>query len=372
MNARRWLITLCACVLVFAALAGYKFMQIKAAIAFGESFPEPSESVQALIVSSSPVHSHITTIGEVVAPEAMELRNELEGRVSAINMTSGGKVKKGDVLLQLDISEESARLNAARASANLTRLKLERMNKLLPSKAVSEDSVDQARAEHDIALASVGQWQATIDKKTLRAPFDAVVGLHDIEVGEYLEANSMLVMLLGTQDFVWVDFNLPLTQGRVALGDNVSVKIPGADGEGIEATVIASNPAVSAQSRNLRYRARVAAHPALLPNAVVNVEVPTGSSTLIQVPSPAVLRDEMGTYVFVLTPEDSGEGYRASRRAVTLGSEEGEITGITAGLAPGDRIATHGAFKLRHAMLAYVRERPAKPVAADADSARGE
>jgi len=363
MNARRWLITLCACVLVFVALAGYKFMQIKAAIAFGESFPEPSESVQALTVSSSQVQSFVSTIGEVVAPQAMELRNELEGRVSKVNMTSGGNVKEGEVLLQLDISEETARLSAARASANLAKLKLERMNKLLPSKAVSEDSVDQAKAEYDIAVATVGQLEATIAKKTLRAPFDAVVGLHDIEVGEYLEANSVLVTLLGTQDFVWVDFNLPLTQGRVALGDTVRIQVPRADTQQLEAKVIASNPVVSAQSRNLRYRAEVAAHPALLPNAVVNVEVPTGTRTQIQVPSPAVLRDEMGTYVFVLTPEDSSDGYRASRRGVTIGREEGEVVAIAEGLKPGDRIATHGAFKLRHGMLAYVRERPPQPAA---------
>lgn len=367
MTTRRWLITIFACLLVLAALGGYKFLQIKAAIAFGESFPEHSESVQALMVEESLGETYITTIGEIIAPRSLELRNELEGRVSAVNFESGSKVKSGDVMLQLDISEESARLKAAKASANLAKLKLERFETLLKNKTVSQENVDQAQAEFDIALATVNELQATIGKKTLKAPFDAVAGIHNIEAGEYLEANTAIVTLVGISDHLWVDFNLPLAQGSVAIGDPVKVALPGREDQQVTATVAARNPEVSAQSRNLRYRANIPSDSAIPPNSVVNVLVPTGARKQIDVPKPSVLRDEMGTYVFILDPEENSGAFRARRQAVTLGKEENQTLSVVEGLKDGDLVATHGAFKLGQKMLVYVRERPAR----DSDQQQG-
>jgi membrane fusion protein (multidrug efflux system) len=356
MNARRWLITVAACVLVFAALAGYKFFQIRAAIAFGKSFPEPSAAVQILTVERSIAPHHVTTIGELVAPESLQLRNEPEGRVIEVNMVSGARVRKGEVVLRMDISEESARLAAARASAALAALNLERMRKLLKSNTISQDRVDQAQAESDVARARVGEIQAIVDKKTLRAPFDAVVGLHDIEPGEYLNANTPLVWLVGIRDYLWLDFSLPLVQGRLAVGDTVAITLSSRDNDKREATVIAVSPAISPQSRNLRYRARIAAAAALTPNAVVNVSVRTGELARIAIPTPALLRDETGPYVFVLEAEPKG-GYRARRQSVRLGVEGKRTVAVLDGLQSGQTIATHGAFKLRHGMLAHLQQR---------------
>jgi len=357
MNMRRWLITLSACLLVLAALAGIKYQQIRAAIAFGASFPEPSASVESLRVAESLAEHHVAVIGDIVAPESLQLRNELEGRVSAVNMAPGSRVRKGEVLLQFDIGEEQARLEAARASAALAALNLDRLRKLLVNKSVSQDRVDQARAEADIARANVRQLEAAIDKKTLRAPFDAVVGLHEVEAGEYLAANTAIVMLMGINDFLWVDFNLPPAQGSVDVGATVGVFVAGRADDALQARVIARNPAVSLQSRNLRYRARLDAAPGIPPGSVVNVHVPAGESRVIRVPTPAVQRDDMGSYVFLLEANEGGDGYRARRRPVRLGSEDASVAAVLEGLAVGETIATHGAFKLRDGMRAFVRER---------------
>src|SRR5690554_2884798 len=86
MTSRRWLITLVACLAIFAVLGGFKFLQIRAAIEFGKSFPEASESVEAVVVDSLLSSSYVTTIGEIVSPQSVELRNELEGRITAVNL----------------------------------------------------------------------------------------------------------------------------------------------------------------------------------------------------------------------------------------------------------------------------------------------
>jgi len=357
MKARRWLITLGACLLLAGVLAAIKGQQIRAAIAFAASFPEPSEAVESMRVAETLRQARVETIGEVLAPEALELRNELEGRIAALNLPAGGTVRRGEVLLQLDVTEENARLEAAKASAALARLSLERFQRLLANKSVSQDRVDQARAEYDIAAATVRQLEATIAKKTLRAPFDARVGLHELEVGEYLAADSPLVRLQGLGEVLWVDFSLAQGQGEADVGTGVEVDAVGGGGPRVEAVVIARDAALSASSRTLRYRARVAAAPGLTPGTVVNVRVPAGQQRLVLVPAPALLRDAAGTYVFVLEAGAQGEGYRARRRAVRVASEDGETVAIAEGLGAGERIATHGAFKLRHGMLARLGER---------------
>lgn len=365
MKAHRWLITVTACLLVFAVLAGFKYRQIQAAIAFGESFPEPSESVQAITVQSGAIEHFAHTIGEVVAPEQLMLRNELAGRLVAVNMVSGQAVARGQVLLQQDVADDRARLQAAQANARLAELKLSRLQRLLKSNTTSQDNVDQAQAEYDMAAATVDELKAVIAKKTLTAPFDARVGLHDLEPGEYLDANSELVELVGVTDYLWVDFNLPLSQGSVALGGEVKVLLP--DGGEAQAVVAAKSPALSAQSRNRRYRAKLSGADEVPPNAVVNIWVPTGEREGIEVPTPALLRDQMGSYVFRLVPEEERQGYRAQRQSVKLGREGEQKVGIVAGLEPGMLIATDGAFKLHHGMLAYVRDRPDTAATADPD-----
>lgn len=358
MNARRWFITLTACVVLLLGLAGIKYAQIRAAIAFSESFPEPSESVLAEPVVLSTIQSFTRTIGEVVAPQQIMLSNELAGRITSVNMLSGQRVEKGQVLLQQDVSEDRARLEAAQANARLLNIKLARLQRLLQNRTTSQDAVDQAQAEFDIAKAAVSELRAVIAKKTLLAPFDAVVGLHKLEVGEYLDANSALVELVGVSDRLWVDFHLPLSQGDVAVGDAIQLSQPGSSGETLEAVVIARSAALSSQSRNRRYRAELAATARIPPNSIVDLRVPTALSEGVQLPSQAVLRDQLGAYVFRLQAEASGQGFRAQRQSVKLGRETEQRVTVLEGVSPGDVIATDGAFKLRHGMLTFIRARP--------------
>lgn len=358
MNGRRWFVTVSACVLLLAALAGFKYFQIQAAIAYGASFPEPSETVRALAVTVSPSETYTSTIGEVIAPNALMLRNELQGRITTLNMVSGEQVSKGQLLLQLDATEEQARLQAARANATLIELNLKRLEKLLSNKTASQEEVDQAQAQYAVAQANIAELAAIVAKKTLTAPFDAWIGLHDLEVGEYLDANTALVELVGVSDFLWVDFHLPLAQGVLNLGDVIEVEPPRLSESAREAVIIAKDPTLSAESRNLRYRAKIPTESALPPHSVVKVLVPTGTQPQIHVPLAAVMRDELGAYVFRLDAEAEGEGYRAQRQSVQLGRERAEEIAILSGLAAGTMIATDGAFKLHHGMLAYIGDRP--------------
>ena len=366
MKTRHWIIAVTACVLLFAGLAAYKVMQIRAAIAFGESFGEPSETVETVEAEMRTVQEYVSTIGEIVAPQAVTLRNELPGRIVAVNFASGSRVAQGDILLQLDITEEQAQLTSAQARAELARLDLKRSKALQGDNLVSQERIDQAVAQSSIARAEVLALQAVIDKKTLRAPFDAVAGLHQFEVGDVLQANTEITTLVGINPFTWVDFSIPDNRVGVDIGTEVMVANPTQPTEILRASVVARDSVVSAQSRNLRLRARLDNAAGLAPNTAVNVALPVGvPQERAHVPATAVRLDGLGDYVFVLEPEAAGTAggqsvprYRARRQAVTVGLQSGQWVAILSGLGGGELVAANGSFKLRSNLLVYVGERP--------------
>ncbi len=364
MKARHWIIVVSACLLLFAGLAAYKVMQIRAAIEFGESFGEPSETVETVTAEIREVQEYVGTIGEIVAPQAVTLRNELPGRIVAVNFTSGEQVAEGAILLQFDIAEEQAQLTSAQARAELARLDLKRARALQGSKMVSEERIDQAVAQANVARAEVLALQAMIDKKTLRAPFDAVAGLHQFEVGDVLQANTEITTLVGINPYLWVDFSVPDNRAGIAIGSEVMVAHPTEPEKVLRAEVVARDSVISAQSRNLRLRARLDNSVGLAPNTAVNVAVPVGKSMArAHVPATAVRLDGLGDYVFVLDPDpEAGEpsqpAYRARRQAVIVGPQSKQWVAIMEGLEGGELVAANGAFKLRPNLLVHAGERP--------------
>lgn len=359
MKLRRWVIIGLACLCVVAALATFKVMQIKAAIAFGESFPEPVEAVELAVVEQVSWQPSVSATAEIVALQDVELSNELAGRVVEVGFEPGATVTAGQLLVRFDTSEERARLEAAKAQTELARLELQRNEKLLKTGAAAKETYDQAVAQRNAALAEQRALQAIIDKKTLRAPFAAEAGLHELEAGQYLDAATVITRLVGSGPAVWLDFTLPQQQANLNKGDVVEVAAPGLREQALEATVIARNAWVDKQSRNVRYRALIADAADLRPGTIVTVKVPIGAArTVVRLPETAVRYDSFGASVYVLEPAelDAPVAERASRRSVTLGPQENQTVIIVSGVKAGERVAANGSFKLRDGVLVSAKQ----------------
>lgn len=359
MKLRRWLIIGLACLCVVAALATFKVMQIKAAIAFGESFPEPVEAVELAVVEQVSWQPTVSATAEIVAIQDVELSNELAGRVVEVGFEPGATVAAGQLLVRFDTSEERARLEAAKAQAELARLVLERNKKLLKTGAAAKEAYDQAVAQRNAALAEEHALEAIIAKKTLRAPFAAEAGLHELEAGQYLDAATVITRLVGSGPMAWLDFTLPQQQANLQKGGVVQVVAPAIREQALEATIIARDAWVNKQSRNVRYRASIAAAEDLWPGTIFTVKVPTGPArTVARLPETAVRYDSFGASVYVLEPAEpeAPAAERASRRSVTLGPQENKTVVIVGGLEAGERVAANGSFKLRDGVLVSAKE----------------
>ncbi len=359
MKLLSWVAAMLACVLVAVALGLYKYNEIQAAIEMGKAFPEPAEAVEVYVVQPVRRRPSLSVTGEVVATQSATLQNELAGRIVEVGFAPGAQVEAGQVLLQLDVSQEQAQLAEARADQKIARLALERAQRLVNSGAGPVEARDRARAQYDAAQARVAALGALIDKKTLRAPFDAITSLHQLEVGQFLDAGTEITRLVGVSDFIWIDFAIPQDNAAIQVGSAVDVLVDGR-ADPLTAEVIARDAAVNVRSRNLRVRARLPGEAAdLLPGMLVRVKVPLGGETMAMlVPPTAVRRDAMGASVYVLAEvtEDGQQKTRARRRSVKLAEVreadlEQDLVMVLEGLRSGEKIAGIGAFKLRDGAL---------------------
>ncbi len=316
-----------------------------------QSGPEPSAKVEAFRANNANYQKQLSVIGEGHAVKYIVLKNELAGQVSELNVASGDVVKKGQVLLELEHTEELASLASARATKTLKQQTLARYQKLAKEKRISKENVDVAQAEYRIAIADIARLEAVIAKKIIVAPFDASIGIHNISVGQFLDSNTEITDLIGIDDFIWVDFKVPQTYPQLALNSTVEVTISGASslvGVSSYAVISSVEPLLTQDSRQLKYRAKVLKSELnVKPNQLVKVAVPVmAEQTVIMVPSLAIVRDQLGEYVFKLVKDDNGD-YRAKREKVVLGDRVDEQVIVSQGLALDELVAAKGSFKLR-------------------------
>jgi membrane fusion protein (multidrug efflux system) len=336
-------------------LAAWKADSIKEEEAAAASMPEPVESVTVAVAMPREYRPTTTSIGTVLATRSVTLRNELPGTVEHVALVPGRIVDTGTVLVRLDVSVEEAELEALQAEANLAQTILERNQIASRTQAVSEIEVDRARAERDVALAQIARTEAIIERKTIRTPFRARVGLADVHPGQYLDAGTVLTTLQGIDDVAHVDFAVPQkVAAGLRKGDGLQVFVAG-DESPIAAAILAIDARVDADTRNAMVRARIrnaASGPA--PGAYVRVEVPDGPSRpTVVVPVSALRKGPGGDHVFVIAEDEHGKP-RARVRAVQSGAALNDEILILEGLSAGERVAASGSFKLRDAALVSI------------------
>src|SRR6185295_17123486 len=192
---KRMLIMLGAMALFIGAIGAVKAAQIHGAIAASAKFTPPPAAVTTVIVKKEQWQPTLGAIGSVRAVNGVTVSTDLAGIVSEIAFRSGQQVKKGDVLVRLDSREEDARLRSAEARRDLAQSNLERYRELVKSGAVSQSEYDTADSELRRSSAAVDEARALIGRKTITAPFDGLLGIRQVDLGQYLQAGAPIVAL---------------------------------------------------------------------------------------------------------------------------------------------------------------------------------
>jgi membrane fusion protein, multidrug efflux system len=350
-------------------LAAWKHSALEKADAAAANQPEPVEAVQAAVARQREYRPVTTAIGTVVATRSISVRNELPGTVRYVDLTPGQVVERGTVLVALDVAVEQADLKALEAQAALAETQFARVSKLSEQRAVSAEEVDSTRAARDVAVAQIARIKATIDRKTIRAPFRARVGISDVHPGQYLSEGTYLTSLQGVDESAYIDFAVAQQiAAGLRSGERVQVLTGGA--EPVVATIVATDSRVDPATRNAAVRSKVAdAKLAPPPGASVRVQVPAGVTRLaVSIPASALRKGPGGDFVFVVM-QDKDSKPRAQQRPVQVEALAGDEVVIRDGLVAGEQVATSGSFKLRDAVLVAVVPKP-EPVAAISGTAK--
>jgi len=357
-SIRRAAMLLAGVAVAGAGVSGWKYMAGQGSAAAAENQPEPMEVVTSAVALEREHRGTATSIGTVLATRSVTLRNELPGTVREVRLTPGQIVDAGTVLVALDVSVEEAELKALEARATLAEATLARLQRLAERRAVSAIDLDNARAERDVALAGIERTRAVIERKTIRAPFRARVGISDVHPGQFLEVGTLLTTLQGVGESAHVDFAVAqAVSAGLRSGDRVDVFVSDDESAAIPARIVAVDARVDATTRNATVRARLAsAAVGLRPGASVRVRVPVGAPrTAVTVPVSALRKGPGGDHVFVLE-RDTFDQTRAHMRPVEAGTVLGAEVVILAGLSAGERVAASGSFKLREGVKVSVSD----------------
>jgi membrane fusion protein (multidrug efflux system) len=346
------ILMLSAMVVVLTALGFVKYRQVKATIAMYAAFQPPPEAVTTIVARQERWPATIGAIGTVAAVRGVVISADLAGLVDKITFDSGQMVNEGQVLVQLDTRQEQAQLKAAEAQRDLSRFNLDRVRSLKDERIVSQAEYDQSNAEFKRAEASVGEIGATIGRKTIRAPFSGVLGIRQVNLGQYLAAGTAIVPLQSLNP-IYVNFSVPQQQvARVRPGVGVHVAV---ENEEIKTTgrVTAIDSIVDQGTRNVQVQATFP-NPGgrLRPGMFVQTTVAVGAgSDVISLPASAINYAPYGDSVFVVQDMagPKGEKYRGVlQRFVKLGPARGDQIAVLSGVDAGDEVVTSGLFKLRN------------------------
>ena len=359
---KRMLLMLAVMTMIIGGLGFVKFQQIQAAIAQGASFQMPPEAVTTIVAQQIEWPETLSAIGSVAAVQGVVVSADLSGTVDRVAFDSGKAVRQGEVLVELDTRQERAQLAAAEAQRDLARTNFDRMQGLLKDNVISRAEYDSATADDKQSEARAGEIRAAIQRKRITAPFSGILGIRQVNVGQYLSSGDPIVQLQSLNP-IYVNFDVP-QQSISQMRPGREVRITTGQLAGVEfvGQITAIDSVVNSGTRNIQVQATLAnPEGQLRPGMFVQAEVSLGAGrSLIAIPATSISYAPYGDSVYVVSEMKgpNGETYRGVRQQfVKLEGARGDQVGVTSGVKSGDEVVTSGVFKLRNGAAVLVNNK---------------
>lgn len=290
-----------------------------------------------------PVSEVIAAVGTLISNESVMLRPEISGRVAGIHFVEGAPVRQNALLVTLDDAIVAAELADARANLELSRRNFERARELFRQRAGTERALDESKAKLDSDQAKVELALARQGKTRIAAPFDGILGLRRVSVGDFVNAGDDLVNIESI-DPIKIDFRVPeRSLALIATGQAIDITVDAFPGRTFRGEIYALDPQVDPAGRSVAMRARIANREGLLrPGLFARVSVIVNDRPqAVIVPEQAII--PFGSDRFVYRVVDGV----AKRTKVTLGLRRLGAVEVVDGLKADDVVVTAGQLKLK-------------------------
>lgn len=303
----------------------------------GPGGPGGPTPVEVVVVKPVMVQEDLLAVGSLRSNESVILRPEVSGRIASIGFRDGQAVKKGQLLVGLDATLNQAEVAQYQAEYDLALSSLKRSEDLARQKFISSSAQETAASNAQVAEARLKLAQARLSKMQIVAPFDGVVGIRGVSLGDYVKDGTDLVNVEDVRNLK-VDFRLPeRSLSQIQVGQSIEVVADALPNERWQGQIEAVNPRIDANGRSVELRARLDnASGRLRPGMFVRVRVIVGERNGLMVPEEAIVPQGEEFYVYRVV-----EG-AARRVPVKIGVRRAAQVEIVQGVAAGDQVVTAG------------------------------
>ena len=359
---KKWfVIMLLVLIFAFGSVIGFNMFKAKKIKEFLAARPAPTFPVTVVDVTPETWSPHIEAIGFIEPKTGVDVSAELAGKVVEINFENGQAVKKGDVLIRLDVEVEEGNLNSALGRLPARKADYERMQILYKDGSVSQERLDDRKADYMSLLGEIQSLRGTLSRKIPTAPFDGVVGIRAVNLGQYLTTGTNIGRVEDTS-IMRVRFIIAQTViSKVKTSQQVKIYVDAYPKQAFNGFIAAIEPTVFSRSGVVQVQADIPNSDGLLRSgmfAKVKIILPEIPDQII-IPQTAVTFSLYGESVFIMEDsagKDGKSGPVSKQVVVEVVDRKGAVARIASGLQAGDKLITSGQVRLSNGTLVKVVE----------------
>ncbi len=299
------------------------------------------------------INDKLSAIGTGKAKSSVAVTPFTAGRLTEILVTSGTKVKGGDVIARLDSEAESILVDKARVALRDAQTKLKRAESLRSSNTVSAVQLSEAALAVDNAALNVREAELALDRRAIKAPIGGIVGILPINAGNYITISTTVAMIDDRSDLL-VDFWVP---ERFAPAITIDLPVTATSiarpGETFKGAISAIDNRVDPTSRTLHVQAKITnPNDALREGMAFQMSVGFPGDIYPTVDPLAVQWGTDGAYVWKITDN------KATRVPVRVVQRNTAYVMVDADIKPGDQIVAEGVQSVREDGFVQIKGQP--------------
>lgn len=282
-------------------------------------------------------------VGTARAYQSARLHPAADGRVIETALAADAKVKKGQVLLELDRKAETLAVDLARVRLEAAQRIAERLSTLRKSGATTQAALDDAVTAVDAAQIELEKAQVALDDRFLLAPFSGRIGMTDTDVGDRVDANTEIAVL-DDRSTLLIRFEVPeALHGRIAVGDPVGLALwTGKTGPIEGGTIYDTGSRIDEATRTFVVRARIPnPDDRFRPGMSFRVTLDVEGVERASVPEVAIQWGGDGSFVWAIS------GDTARRLPVSIVQRQASTVLLDGAFRQGDKVVTQGLHRMR-------------------------
>ncbi|MDM3870996.1 efflux RND transporter periplasmic adaptor subunit [Porticoccus sp. W117] len=351
---KKTIMTLVALALVAAVLVWQPWQQGGAKA----KASKPSRAVPVTVVAAEqrPFSLKTQALGTLSSRESVAITANVSEKVASIHFEDGQRVERGDILVMLEQGEEQAQLSLANIELADQQRETKHLEKLRQSNSISQNVLDARRTQLEAARQRIREVQASIQDRTLKAPFSGVLGLRRVSPGALVSPGTLIVTLDDVTTMK-LDFSVPAIYLSVLQeGMDIAVTARVFEGRRFSGQVTTIDSRIDPVSRSIQVRAQLPNPDGLLkPGMLMEVELVKEQQLSIVLPEVTVVSLQDRHFVLVVSENDGGK-WVANRRDVKIGGREYGLVQVLAGLEAGEQVVLEGVNRVRTGSAVTIKQ----------------